>query len=87
MKTVTINVTKADIGNGKCGEPDHCPISLAASRRLGMHMCVFSGQMQPDDLYRSIKFSDKVTDFIMAFDAKLKVKPIRFPIRVPNSWI
>lgn len=81
MKTITINVTKRDIKNGKPGARFSCPIALSATRKTGQCVIVDEGYIEIQGV--SMALPAKAKAFVHAFDLGKPVKPIKFPVRVP----
>lgn len=91
MKTI-IKVTKTHIKNGKSNTGYSCPIALAAKESLGLPNIyvglTFISWDAPVDsnlLFRSIKLSDYVCEFIRDFDAGLEVEPFEFELELPDA--
>jgi hypothetical protein len=93
---VTIDVTQADIDDGKPGLPCACPIWLAISRALaalGVNLAVRVGISDvalvaagaPGDVIADLPTS--ASDFIGWFDCALTVWPFSFELEIPDHLI
>lgn len=84
-KTITINVLKSDIEEGKCKDPNKCMLKLAIKREIGGHgyVHVEGGNVaitrRPD--YRERGFLPRpALKAMLDFDNQREVKPFKFKI-------
>lgn len=81
-----IQVTQEDIKAGKTGNPEFCPIGLAAKRAFGRTMSVGSSSMYPLDNCRELfLLPGSARDFIRRFDDYQKVEPFEFEVKEENE--
>lgn len=87
MKTYAISVTKEDIENGGRDNISTCPVALAVRRVTKKRFQVGSTEIYPPLSERHfpqpIRISDQVAEFIKRFDAKKRVQPFTFRIKLP----
>lgn len=80
-----IQVTREDIQAGKCGDPEFCPIALAAKRVFKETMLVGTYDMNPlNNSFNRIELPAHAREFICRFDDNKKVEPFEF--EVPALW-
>lgn len=83
--TIRLTVTRADIKEGQCREPDRCPIARALDRRKGVYAVSVgttnaSVRFIDANIVSSAHYilSPKAMDFVRRFDAGQAVKPAVF---------
>jgi hypothetical protein len=89
MKCVTVNVTDEDIAKGMRNLPGHCPIALAF-KRANPSCSVLVGTMglylSASRLENLIEWNNpEVSCWIMKYDNKEPVGPIRFIVDIPGG--
>ncbi len=83
-KTVTVHVTKDDIQNAECGNPNGCMIKVALKRALNLahgyiHVDASGISISRNGMYREKAFMPRSAQVrMLAFDRKDDVKPFRF---------
>lgn len=85
MKTITVEVTQADIDEGERGHCAQCPIAKAMERTTGevWHVTLF-GAFPRDRYVPTAQIPSKVQEFILAFDRGEPVTPFTFTLEVPG---
>lgn len=85
MRTITINVTKRDIKNGKAGAGScsKCPIALAV-KRINKNWCVGAATIfsRRNSLWVAL-LPRSARTFIDRFDSRERVRPFSFKLRIP----
>lgn len=84
VSRIEIRVTAEDIKRGIRGNVDRCPVALAARLRLKTTCRVDDGDLLVDEggiWMHSHELSDRVWSWVVDFDTKKRVRPIRFQVQ------
>jgi hypothetical protein len=84
--TLKIHVTQEDIDNGIRDDALKCPIARAIKRVVSSFLSVSGYDINFDDGFNFLRIPppEKVTDFIIAFDAGDPVEPFDFELNLPT---
>lgn len=85
MKTYTVRVTAKDIENGKHNHCFECPVARAMRRATKKPLLVTTTaiEMIVRQYMKPFRLPDLVAKFIERFDAKKRVRPFTFKIKLP----
>lgn len=88
MKTVTVEVTRRDIVNGRRRSCRHCPIALALGRLMATDN-VFVGDTRAGVGETDLLFDlpEEAVRFIRDFDACEPVSPFTFTLDLPDELV
>lgn len=85
-KTLTVHVTKDDINNAECGNPNGCMIKVALKRALNLahgyiHVDASGISISRNGMYREKAFMPRSAQArMLAFDQQQQVSPFRFKV-------
>lgn len=84
MRTITVNVTQGDIGNGIQCSRHSCPIALAV-KRVTHEDCLSVGAFQINygPASKSLQLAEDAINFACRFDMGQPVKPFTFQLTIP----
>lgn len=86
-RTITVEVTRADIEAGVRNDCYACPVALAIARLVGVDRCVSVGFSDTWILAHRMATSAVVRDFISRFDAGQDgLEPFSFEIDIPDRF-
>lgn len=82
-----VNVTQADLDNGRPDDCDACALALALFRATGQRWVVDPAhlyRLRPDGIYRSIALPDEARRLVRAFDEG-RARPCTVDLPIPEA--